>query len=121
MPLAGAALSRRERPAADALPLLKEADQVTILEITDEANRSSAQRHVEDVAAWLGEHGVSATPQAIAASGTETSYLHAELLDRRCDLLVAGAWGHSRLSQFVFGGVTRDILMDPSFCVLLSH
>jgi nucleotide-binding universal stress UspA family protein len=55
------------------------------------------------------------------ASGTETSYLHAELLDRRCDLLVAGAWGHNRLSQFVFGGVTRDILMDPSFCVLLSH
>jgi nucleotide-binding universal stress UspA family protein len=109
------------RAAADALPLLKEAGQVTVLEITGEANRLSAQRHVEDVAAWLGEHGVSATPQAIVASGTETSYLHAELLDRRCDLLVAGAWGHNRLSQFVFGGVTRDILMDPSFCVLLSH
>lgn len=109
------------RAAADALPLLKEAGQVTVLEIAGEKERLSAQGRVEDVAAWLGEHGVSATPQAIAGDGTEAGYLHAELLDRRCDLLVAGAWGHSRVSEFVFGGVTNDILMDPSFCVLMSH
>lgn len=109
------------RAAADALPLLREAAQVTILAITSEAGRVTAQSQVEDVATWLDEHGINATPQAIAASGTEAGYLHAELLDRRCDLLVAGAWGHSRFSEFVFGGVTGDVLMDPSFCVLMSH
>lgn len=109
------------RAAADALPLLKEAAQVTVLSITSEDGRAAAQGHVEDVATWLGGHGIGATPQAIAASGAETGYLHAELLDRRCDLFVAGAWGHSRFRELVFGGVTNDILMDPGFCVLMSH
>lgn len=109
------------RAVADALPLLKNAAQVTVLGITSEKDRLTTQGQTEDVAAWLGAHGVEATPQAIAASGGEAGYLHAELLDRRCDLLVAGAWGQSRLREFVFGGVTGDILMDPSFCVLMSH
>lgn len=109
------------RAAADAVPLLRLAGDVTVMEVTDEAGLAMATDHVDDVAAWLIAHGVSARPEAVAASGLEAGYLHAELLSRKCDLLVAGAYGHSKLGEFLFGGVTEDILLDPDFCVLFSH
>jgi nucleotide-binding universal stress UspA family protein len=62
---------------------------------------------------------------------TEKAYLHTkqsvadELLhfakDEKADLLVAGAYGHSRLGEWVFGGVTRDLMRDSPICVLFSH
>lgn len=109
------------RAVADALSLLTLAARATVLEVTSEAGRTAAQRHVEDVAAWLEEHRVQVTPQVLATMGTQSSYLRAELLDRKCDLLVAGAYGHNRLTEWVFGGMTQDMLMNPDFCVLLSH
>ena len=109
------------RAAADALPLLQAARHVTLLEVTSSHDQGAAQARVADVAGWLARHQVQADAEAIVASGTETSYLHAVLLDRKCDLLVAGAYGHNRLSEWVFGGVTMDVLLDPDFCVLVSH
>lgn len=109
------------RAAMDALPLLQAARHVTVLEVTSQHDRAAAQTRVEDVAGWLERHQVQADAEAAVASGTEASYLHAMLLDRKCDLLVAGAYGHTRLSEWVFGGVTTDVLLDPDFCVLVSH
>jgi nucleotide-binding universal stress UspA family protein len=109
------------RAVADALPLLQAAGQVTVLEVTSQHEHTAAQARVKDVALWLQQHQVEAAGEAIVASGTEAGYLHAALLDRRCDLLVAGAYGHNRLSEWVFGGVTADVLLDPDFCVLISH
>ena len=51
----------------------------------------------------------------------EAGDLRRELRERRCDLLVAGAYGHSRLREFVLSGVTRDVLMDARHCVMVSH
>ncbi len=109
------------RAVVDALPLLQAAGQVTVLEVTSQHEHAAAQARVKDVALWLEQHQVEAAGEAIVASGTEAGYLHAALLDRRCDLLVAGAYGHNRLSEWVFGGVTADVLLDPIFCVLVSH
>jgi nucleotide-binding universal stress UspA family protein len=109
------------RAVVDALPLLREAGHGTVLEIASGERLSSAQAHVADVASWLEEHGVTAVAQALEQVGGETGHLHAELLDRRCDLFVAGAYGHLRLREWAFGGVTEDILLDPDFCVLISH
>lgn len=109
------------RAVADALPLLKSAQTVTVVQVGSQEAQLSNQKRLADVAAWLGRHGIAATPQAIAKSGTEAGYLHAELLERKCDLLVAGAYGHPRLSEWIFGGVTQDVLLDPDFCVLFSH
>jgi nucleotide-binding universal stress UspA family protein len=109
------------RAVADALPLLKSAQTVTVVQVGSQEAQLSNQKGLADVAAWLGRHGIAATPQAIAKSGTEAGYLHAELLERKCDLLVAGAYGHARLSEWIFGGVTQDVLLDPDFCVLFSH
>lgn len=109
------------RAIVDALPLLKAAGHAGILEITSESGKDEAQAEVWDVARWLKSHQVSATAEAISTNSLEMGYLHAELLSRKCDLLVAGAYGHNRLGEWMFGGVTRDVLLDPDFCVLLSH
>lgn len=118
----GCKQSREARRAmADALPLLKRAGEITLLEVTSEKELAYAKSGLKDVADWLSQHGVQAKALALVATGPEIGYLQTELLTHHCDLLVAGAYGHSRLGEWVFGGVTRDILMDPDFCVLISH
>jgi nucleotide-binding universal stress UspA family protein len=109
------------RAVVDALPLLEAAGHTGILEITSEDDYDDAKARVNDVGRWLETHGVSATPRAVGTKIIEMGYLHAELLSLKCDLLVAGAYGHNRLGEWVFGGVTQDVLLDPDFCVLLSH
>jgi nucleotide-binding universal stress UspA family protein len=109
------------RAMVDALPLLQAAGEVTVLSVASQNECAGIQAQIEDVITWLHQHGVKATGQAVVANGTETRFLHAVLLDRKCDLLVAGAYGHNRLSEWLFGGVTADVLLDPGFCVLLSH
>ena len=109
------------RAVVDALPLLKAAGRTGVLEVTSEGDCDNAKARVRDVGHWLETHGVSATPRAVGTKSIEMGYLHAELLSLKCDLLVAGAYGHNRLGEWVFGGVTQDVLLDPDFCVLLSH
>jgi len=109
------------RAVADALPLLEIAGQAGILAISSEVDEEEARVSVRDVGSWLGAHGVQATPRVVGTKSGEAEYLHAELLAQKCDLLIAGAYGHNRLGEWMFGGVTEDVLLDPDFCVLLSH
>lgn len=109
------------RAAADAIPLLEAAGSATVLEVASESDKAAAETRVGDVAKWLESHGVRATPAIAAARNNEIGSLHYELINRKCDLLIAGAYGHNRLGEWVFGGATQDVLLDPDFCVLLSH
>jgi nucleotide-binding universal stress UspA family protein len=113
--------SEARRAAADALPLLQAADHLTVLTVTAQSAFDAARGRVADVSAWLAQHQVESTNEVVVASGPEASCLRAALQDRKCDLLVAGAYGHNRLSEWIFGGITEDVLLDPDFCVLLSH
>jgi nucleotide-binding universal stress UspA family protein len=109
------------RAAFDALPLFQAAGNVTVLEVTSEGDRACAESRIRDVGCWLEQHDIRATRLAVGTSSQHAGYLHAELLNHKCDLLVAGAYGHNRLGEWIFGGVTQDVLLDPDFCVLLSH
>src|SRR5579871_3242656 len=91
------------RAAFDALPLLHAAGKVTVLEVTSEADRAQAQSRVHDVGLWFQQHNIRAIGLVEGTSSDDVGYLHAELLDRKCDLLVAGAYGHNRLGEWVFG------------------
>lgn len=114
--------SRESRRAvSDALPLLKLAKNVTVLEAARAAEQSRAHARVMDVARWLESHGIAADPVTTARGGPDATELHADLIERGCDFLVAGAYGHSRMGELVFGGVTRDLLLDPEYCVQISH
>ena len=109
------------RAVADALPLLRLAKNVTVLEAASKAAQSRAHDRVVDVARWLEGHDITAEPVTTTLSGSDAADLYSEMIKRGCDFLVAGAYGHSRMGEFVFGGVTRDMLLDPQYCVLLSH
>jgi nucleotide-binding universal stress UspA family protein len=109
------------RATADALPLLEAAGKATVLEITTNDDLPAAETRVKDVVLWLEQHQISASPHVVGTISGQEGYLRAELMDHHCDLLVAGAFAHNRLGEWIFGGVTEDILLNPAFCVLFSH
>jgi nucleotide-binding universal stress UspA family protein len=108
------------RAANDALPLLQKTQQVVVVEvIQEEASRSAAHSRVDDVVAWLGRHNISAQSRVFHfADGKEPLD---KLWQYGADYLVAGAYGHARLREWIFGGFTETLLKRPPRCVFLSH
>jgi nucleotide-binding universal stress UspA family protein len=114
--------SRESRRAAfDALPLLKRAAHVAIVELAKEDDLPAARSHLRDVVAWLRRHGVEAEPIAATSTGEVSDQLIAIAKDQDADVIVAGAYGHSRLREWALGGVTRKLLLSRAQCSLLSH
>lgn len=111
------------RAVSDALPLLQTAREVRVLSINPR-NGVGGQDDLPaaDIALHLARHGVTATAQHIVTSEIgEADVLLNTAADLGADLLVMGAYGHSRLREMVFGGVTRGILARMTVPVLLSH
>ncbi len=114
--------SREARRAVeDAVPLLKMAGKVTVVEIGDSEDLPQARRRVEDVVQWLKRHDVAASLRVEPSQHDDADQLAAIVEELRAGLLVAGAYGHNRLREWVLGGVTRDLLLRPSRCSLVSH
>jgi nucleotide-binding universal stress UspA family protein len=110
------------RAIADALPLLQKAKEVNVVEIVeDDADRTTTARRVADVVAWLNRHGVDASYMVPTLAGTAAEQLETKARDYGASIIVAGAYGHTRLREWVFGGVTRDLIMRSGRCSLLSH
>ncbi len=108
------------RAVADALPLMRHAE-VTVVEVAADGDMEAARRHLDDVVAWLMQHGVAAKSYPVGSTGNDATDLHAAADRERCDIIVAGAYGHSRLHEWMLGGVTKDLLMSPRRCSLVSH
>jgi len=116
--------SREARRAiADALPLLKRATSVLVLEICEITdNQESADGAVADVADYLCRHGVAASPETrLLREGSVAAELLLAAEQRGGDLVVAGAYAHSRFQEWVFGGLTRALLGHFPKCCLLSR
>jgi len=109
------------RAAFDALPLLKWATHVAVVEIAAEPELASARARLADVVGWLERHGVAASPVAARSNGADAAELNEIVQRQGADLIVAGAYGHNRLREWVLGGVTRDLLLRADRCVLVSH
>lgn len=108
------------RALADALPLLLRAKEVFVVAVAGE--NSAPARTLPDVARWLADHGVNANSALMNAMGRSAAIaIHEHAREVRANLLVMGAFGHSRLRDFVLGGVTRSILAEPRTPVLFSH
>ncbi|HMK67449.1 MAG TPA: universal stress protein [Stellaceae bacterium] len=109
------------RALNDALPLLARAKSVTVLTIEGKhggANDGDA----EDVALHLKRHGIAAETSRIVAEGIDVGdLLLARITDVAADLLVMGAYGHSRLRERVLGGVSRELFQHMTVPVLVSH
>jgi nucleotide-binding universal stress UspA family protein len=109
------------RSVFDALPVLKMAGAVVVVEIVAEDELADANARLDDVVGWLSHHGIAARALAYASSGDDTARLRQIVAEHSADVLVAGAYGHSRVREWVFGGVTRDLLLRGSCCALVSH
>jgi nucleotide-binding universal stress UspA family protein len=109
------------RAACDALPLLEQASAVSVVEIAGESDLDAAHRHVADVVNWLQRHHIEAQGSAQLSTGDDATALYALGQDEGVDVIVAGAYGHSRLREWVLGGVTRDLLLSANRCSLVSH
>jgi nucleotide-binding universal stress UspA family protein len=114
--------SRESRRAvADALPILKASRAVDVVELVSEQEIESAQARLADVGDWLHRHGVEASCFATPLTGVESDHLAAIAENLDADLVVAGAFGHSRLREWAFGGVTQDLLARGERCAFVSH
>ena len=110
------------RAVVDALPLLQKAKEVTVVEIIEsDGDRAAAGRRVADVAAWLGRHQVDACHMVPNHRGDAVEQLIRHASDIEADMIVAGAYGHTRMREWIFGGVTRDLITQSRHCSLLSH
>ena len=111
--------TEQTRTTAFAMPLLREAREVTVLSVEGGMTPGPTG---EEVAHYLLMNGVAATA-VTAAPGTRTT--GETILDHAkthgCDLLVKGAYTQSRLRQMVFGGATRHILASATLPVLMAH
>ena len=110
------------RAVSDALPLLRKSTEVTIVEIVeDEADRAAVLSRLDDVVAWLSRHGVIASQQVPDQCGDAATQLERTASNVGAGVVVAGAYGHSRLSEWILGGVTRRLVNPVNRCSLLSH
>ena len=109
------------RAAFDALPLLKRATHVAVVEIAAKEDLASVRERLNDVVGWLARHGVVSASLAWPSSGDDATQLNAIAQEQAADVIVAGAYGHSRLREWALGGVTRELLLRAERCTLLSH
>lgn len=98
------------RAVADAVPLLLSADEVAVVTV-DRAPDESVRAGLADVAAFLLRHGIKARTELVTASD-ESERLSEFIVACRADTVVSGAYGHGRLREWAFGGVTRSLLDD---------
>ena len=102
--------------------LLRQAEDVVVLTI--DAQKSPL--HFSDppgsgLAAYLVRHGAQARVKQVTSSGGTADTILAQVAEEQADLLVMGGYGHSRMREMLFGGVTRSIMENSATPVLLSH
>jgi nucleotide-binding universal stress UspA family protein len=109
------------RAVADAMPALQKASRVYVVTVTREKEIDTRRSAVE-LARHLAHHGVEATVDSVDAAGRDVgTAIEAYCASRDADFLVMGAYGHSRLREFILGGATNSILSRPTLPVLMSH
>jgi nucleotide-binding universal stress UspA family protein len=110
------------RAVAAALPLLKKVGDITVVEIIeDDDDRPQAEARIRDVIGWLRGHGINATAMVPQERGDAAQRLDRIAADLGAGVIVAGAYGHSRLREWVFGGVTRRLVSEVSRCALVTR
>jgi nucleotide-binding universal stress UspA family protein len=107
------------RALHDSMSILERADAVKVITVGPEKTR-----HISgaETAQHLAHHGVKVEAEHIIERDRSTAEAICDAVkDFGADLLVSGAWGHSRMLQTIMGGVTRDLLHNPPAPLFLSH
>ena len=109
------------RAISDALPIFELAKQVRIVTVANE-KALGTKRSGEELAKNLSRHGIDVVLDKVDAKGRPIGeVLESYTSSQNADLLVMGAYGHSKWREFVLGGATRSLLSKPPLPILLSH
>ncbi len=109
------------RAIADAMPLLVKAGRVEVVIVSNERGK---QNEIEgaDIGAHLARHGLNVDVKRTALGDIDVAdVILSHAADAGSDFIVMGGYGHSRLREFVLGGVTRSIFRSMTAPVLMSH
>ncbi|HTR16276.1 MAG TPA: universal stress protein [Acetobacteraceae bacterium] len=110
------------RAVHDALPFLRRAERVVVCNAPPaQSVFAEAPDPGLDIVAHLARHGVHAVAEQLPAGEDAGAALLARAAALGADLIVAGCYGHARLTEFLLGGVSRTLLRDPHVPLLLSH
>ncbi len=109
------------RAIADALPFLKLAKQVMIVGLAAARDLPEAEKQLTDLIRGLARHGISAQRRVECFYGVQSNQLEAIAQEIGADLMVAGAYSHTPVREWVIGGVTIDLLLHPKRPTLISH
>ncbi|MFO0991105.1 MAG: universal stress protein [Hyphomicrobiales bacterium] len=116
---------RREaaRAVFDSLPLLRRAKEVRVVRVDPQGDEEGAPTIAgSELAETLARHGINAIAEPLSSNGQEAGLaLLTKVFDVGADLLVMGAYGHSRAREFILGGATRETLKNMRSLVLFSH
>ena len=115
--------TREARQAVkSALPYLKIAKHLALVEIAEEVLKAAAHEQLDDVEKYLLRHGIKVSGKSVLnPTGPISDQLISVAKSEGADLIVAGAYGHTRLGEWVFGGVTRGLLRDSEVCCLFCN
>lgn len=109
------------RAVVDAMPFLERAKEVSVATIA-EGDQKAARQSAADVVRFLMRHGVKARSDVLGVGGADREEAIVEIArERGAELIVAGGYGHSRLREWAFGGMTRSLLGDGSLHRLISN
>lgn len=108
------------RAVVDALPLLKRAGEVTALTVS-ESDYTAERNSMDDLLAWLARHGVTAQGDVVSNPDKLADTIESTAIAQSADLVVSGGYGHSRMREWLFGGVTRNLLAANRLNRLLSN
>ena len=109
------------RAIGDAVPLLQKAGRVEVVIVTNERGK---QDEIEgaDMGEHLARHGLNIEVEQIVLGDIDVAdVILSHAADAGTDFIVMGGYGHSRLREFVLGGVTRNIFRSMTAPVLMSH
>ena len=113
------------RALHEAMPFLHRAEEVVVLSSEPDGADSEIARghpHAQELANFLESHGIESTSSGIADVDMSTSdAILGQAADMKADLIVMGAYGHTRLREIILGGVTRDLLKRTPVPLLLAH
>jgi nucleotide-binding universal stress UspA family protein len=109
------------RAVQDALPFLQWSKDVAIAAVHSSGS-PSVDKQLSDVAGYLARHDVSVRKEIVAVSNENEADTLLELtIKEHADVIVAGAYGRTRLGEWIFGGVTRDLLLKSPVSCLFSN
>jgi nucleotide-binding universal stress UspA family protein len=109
------------RAVSDALPLLRRASEVAVVSVSTHSGAAATPASIDNLMDRFARHGVNALAEAVSTGRDPGEKLISFANSRRADLIVAGAFGHSKTGEWLLGGMTQTLLECSTLPVLFSH